>query len=49
MYVKEDGSIFYFDKRKCRMGMLKLNRNPRYIRWTHAFVKGKPEEKKTTA
>ncbi len=28
MYVKKDGKIFYFDKRKCEKNMMKLGRKP---------------------
>ncbi len=48
MYVKEDGTIFYFDRRKCRMNMLKLRHTPRKTRWTTYFIKGKPDDRTNT-
>ena len=34
MYVKTDGKILRFDKRKCEKNMLKLKRKPAKIKWT---------------
>ncbi len=45
MYIKDDTTIFYFDKHKCRMNLLKLRRNPKKSRWTHFFVKTTTKEK----
>ncbi|WP_457554539.1 50S ribosomal protein L24e [Candidatus Pyrohabitans sp.] len=33
MYVKKDGTIYYFCSSKCEKNMLKLGRNPRKVRW----------------
>jgi len=33
MYVKKDGKILYFDKMKCEKNMIKLRRNPAWIKW----------------
>ncbi len=34
MYVKIDGSIFYFCSSKCEKNMLKLGRKPAKQKWT---------------
>lgn len=34
MYVKKDGKILYFDKRKCFNNYMKLKRSPTKTRWT---------------
>ncbi|KAA0006456.1 MAG: 50S ribosomal protein L24e [Thermoplasmata archaeon] len=39
MYVKKDGTIFYFCSSKCRKNMLKLGRDSKKIRWTNLFRK----------
>lgn len=33
MYVRKDGKILYFCSSKCEKNMLKLRRNPRYVKW----------------
>jgi large subunit ribosomal protein L24e len=33
MFVKNDGTIFYFCSSKCEKNMLKLGRKPRKVRW----------------
>ncbi len=40
MYVKTDGKILHFCSMKCEKNMLKLERTPRYMKWTKAFEKG---------
>ncbi len=40
MYVKTDGTIYYFCSGKCRKNMLKLGRDPRKLKWTKKYVKG---------
>ncbi|MEM2850005.1 MAG: 50S ribosomal protein L24e [Candidatus Bathyarchaeia archaeon] len=34
MYVKRDGTIFWFCSRKCRVSMLEFRRDPRKLKWT---------------
>lgn len=34
MFVKNDGTIFYFCSSKCEKNMLKLKRIPRKVKWT---------------
>ncbi len=41
MYVRRDGRILYFCSGKCEKNMLKLKRNPRKLKWTKYYVKGK--------
>jgi len=33
MYVKRDGTVYYFCSSKCEKNMLKLRRNPRKVKW----------------
>ncbi len=40
MYVKDDGTIYFFCSSKCRKNMLKLKRDPRKLKWTKKYVKG---------
>ena len=40
MYVKRDGSVFWFKDSKARKNMLKLKRNPRRPKWTRRYEKG---------
>jgi large subunit ribosomal protein L24e len=39
MYVKKDGTVLYFCKNKCQKNMLKLNRIPRWEKWTKHYTK----------
>lgn len=39
IYVKNDGKILRFDKRKCEKNMLKLKRKPAKTKWTEAARK----------
>lgn len=34
MFVKRDGTIFYFCSSKCEKNLLKLKRNPKKTKWT---------------
>ncbi|MBI2547874.1 50S ribosomal protein L24e [Candidatus Woesearchaeota archaeon] len=45
MYVKKDGKILYFCKRKCEKNMLILGRKERLTQWTAAFRKEKEVKK----
>ncbi|PCN51147.1 50S ribosomal protein L24e [Candidatus Geothermarchaeota archaeon ex4572_27] len=40
MYVKNDGTIYWFCSRKCRVSMLEFKRDPRKFKWTAKYVKG---------
>ena len=33
IYVRKDGKLYQFDKRKCEKNMLKLKRKPANIKW----------------
>jgi len=46
MYVRKDGKILYFDKRKCYNNYLKLKRSPTRTRWTNYAHKEKERLKK---
>ena len=37
MYVKKDGSIFYFCSSKCEKNLVKLRRKPRKFKWTEQY------------
>jgi len=39
MYVKKDGTIYYFCSSKCRKNMLELKRDPKKVRWTKFYRK----------
>jgi large subunit ribosomal protein L24e len=39
MYVKKDGSVFYFDRRKCRQSY-HFGRLARKLKWTRHFPRG---------
>lgn len=41
MFVKADGTTYYYCSRKCEKNMLKLGRIPRNVRWTAEFRKFK--------
>lgn len=34
MYVKKDGSVYYFDAKRCYKNMIQLGRVPRTTKWT---------------
>jgi large subunit ribosomal protein L24e len=36
IYVKTDGTMFYFDSGKCQKNMLELKRKPSKLKWTRA-------------
>ncbi len=46
MFVKKDGTILWFDSKKCEKNMLKLGRISREHKWTEAYRKEKVAEKK---
>lgn len=39
LYVKNDGSMFWFCSSKCRKNFLKLGRNPRKVKWVKSLAK----------
>jgi len=45
MFVKKDGTVFFFDRSKCQNGLLKLGRVPRTVRWTRAAIQAKARAK----
>lgn len=40
MYVKKDGTVYYFCSSKCQKNLLKLRRDPKKVRWTTLYRKG---------
>ena len=41
IFVKRTGKRFDFCSRKCEKNLMKLNRNPRYFKWTQEYWKEK--------
>jgi len=41
MYVRKDGTVYFFCSTKCQKNMLKLKRVPRTVRWSKFYVKKK--------
>ncbi len=44
MFVKKDGTIFWFDSKKCESNMFKLSRTPAKLKWTEAYRKLKTKQ-----
>lgn len=47
MYVKNDGTVYYFCSSKCQKNMLVLKRSPRRVRWTAKYEKTVAHDKET--
>ena len=47
MYVKKDGTVYWFKNQKTEKNFLKLKRNPTKTKWTNAYHKNKAIKKKT--
>jgi len=41
MFVRRDGTIYYFCKLKCQKNLLELGRMPRRVRWTDVYYRAK--------
>lgn len=41
MFVRRDGTVFFFDRSKCEKNLLKLGRVPRTVPWTRAALQAK--------
>lgn len=37
MYIKTDGTVLYFCSMKCEKNKIKLNRDPRKMKWTERY------------
>lgn len=46
MYVRKDGTVYYFCSKKCQKNMLVLKRKPRTTRWTALYKKEKEQRLK---
>ncbi|UCD93317.1 MAG: 50S ribosomal protein L24e [Methanobacteriota archaeon] len=51
MYIKKDGTVYYFCKNKCHKNLLKLKRVPHRTQWTSRYAEMKsvrlaPEKEK---
>lgn len=40
MFIKKDGSVYYFDKRRCEVSLLKFGRMARKFKWTKHYPRG---------
>lgn len=45
MFVRKDGTVYFFDGSKCQNGLLKLGRVPRTVPWTRAAIQAKARAK----
>lgn len=41
MFVRKDGTVFFFGSSKCEKNLLDLGRVPRTVRWTRAAIQAK--------
>lgn len=41
MFVKKDGTVFFFCGMKCQKNMLQMGRIPRRVRWTETYARAK--------
>lgn len=48
MFVRKEGTAYYFCGTKCEKNLLKLKRNPAYFKWTKAFSREEAAKKKET-
>ena len=39
LYIRKDGTIYYFCSSKCQKNLLKLKRVPRKVKWTRHYKK----------
>ncbi|MBN1786724.1 MAG: 50S ribosomal protein L24e [Candidatus Methanofastidiosa archaeon] len=46
MYVRKDGTIYYFCSKKCEKNMIVLKRKPRTTRWTSQYKREKEQRLK---
>ncbi|PIN84683.1 MAG: 50S ribosomal protein L24e [Candidatus Diapherotrites archaeon CG11_big_fil_rev_8_21_14_0_20_37_9] len=47
MYVKKDGTVYWFKNTKTQKNFLKLKRNPVKVKWTNAHHRDKEIKKKS--
>jgi large subunit ribosomal protein L24e len=40
MFIKKDGSVYYFDKRRCKLSLLDFGRLNRRTKWTRHYPRG---------
>lgn len=48
MFVKKDGTIYYFASKKTEKSFLELNRKAKKLKWTGVYQKGTGKEEKKT-
>ncbi len=39
MYIKNDGTIYWFCSSRCRKGLITYKKDPRKLKWTKRYVK----------
>ena len=44
MFVRRDGTVLLFDRKRCQVSMLKHGRVARYVKWTRHYPRGGAEE-----
>jgi len=44
MFVKKDGSVYFFDKRRCQQSLLKFGRLARRVKWTRHYPRAGQRE-----
>lgn len=52
MFVRKDGTVFFFCKLKCQKNQLNMGRAARWVRWTEVYARAKhgaPAEEKAEA
>lgn len=49
MFIRKDGTVFYFCSNKCHKNLLKLKRIPRRVKWTRRYEEEKKKRKSTLA
>lgn len=40
MFIKKDGSVYYFDRKRCKRSLLDFGRLARRIKWTKHYPRG---------
>lgn len=46
LYVQKTGKTFFFCSSKCKKNTITLKRDPKMLKWTGAYVKGKKKKAK---
>jgi len=49
MFVKKDGTVYYFDERRCKLSLLKFGRLARKFKWTKHYPRAGHKEAQLAA